>query len=465
MSDRASVEILPRPDLARLQVERLRTLVTRAARVPLHRDRLAAARVGPDDVRTLDDLRRLPFTTKTDFRDTYPFGLLAAPMDEIVRIHASSGTTGKPTVVVTRAGTWRSGPRSWADAPRGGVRRGDVVQNAYGYGLFTGGLGFHYGAEALGAAVIPVSGGFTERQLVSLRDLGSTVLCCTPSYALHLAEAIEEAGLSIGGLRLRVGFFGAEPWTEAMRDAIEDRLHLMALNIYGLSEVTGPGVAVECPERQGMHVAEDHFLPEVVDPDTLQPVPPGTTGELVLTTLSKQGMPLLRYRTRDLTTLDPDSVPLRADIGAHRSHHGTVRRHAHHPGGQRLSLADRARHPPGAGARAALPPGGPSGAPLDTLEVQRGRAAGRDDGRGSGPQRRSPPASVVGSSRLSASRPRSASWRRRRSSAAPARPSASSIFGHKGHEVRRRSPGWRVRFVNRRRSSGFAGSSQSSART
>jgi phenylacetate-CoA ligase len=187
----------------------------------------------------------------------------------------------------------------------GGVRPGDVVQNAYGYGLFTGGLGFHYGAEAVGAAVIPVSGGFTERQLVAFQDLGSTVLCCTPSYALHLAEAIEEAGVAMDALRLRVGFFGAEPWTEAMRIAIEKRLRLMALNIYGLSEVTGPGVAVECRERQGMHLAEDHFLPEIVDPKTLEPVPPGTTGELVLTTLSKEGMPLLRYRTRDLTTLDP----------------------------------------------------------------------------------------------------------------------------------------------------------------
>jgi phenylacetate-CoA ligase len=189
------------------------------------------------------------------------------------------------------------------------VRPGDVVQNAYGYGLFTGGLGFHYGAEAVGAAVIPMSGGFTERQLVSLQDLGVTVLCCTPSYALHLAEAIEEGGIRLEDLRLRVGFFGAEPWTEAMRDAIQTHLRLMALNVYGLSEVTGPGVAVECPERRGMHVAEDHFLPEVVDPDTLEPVPAGTTGELVFTTLSKQGMPLIRYRTRDLTALDPAPCP------------------------------------------------------------------------------------------------------------------------------------------------------------
>ena len=306
MSDVTTIERLPRSDLTRLQVERLRALLERAARVPLHRERLAAAKVGPGEIRSLDDLRRLPFTTKADFRATYPFGLLAVPMDQIVRIHASSGTTGKPAVVAYTRGDLDVWTEVMSRTLRaGGVRPGDVVQNAYGYGLFTGGLGFHYGAEAVGAAVIPVSGGFTERQLVAFQDLGSTVLCCTPSYALHLAEAIEEAGVAMDTLRLRVGFFGAEPWTEAMRTAIEKRLRLMALNIYGLSEVTGPGVAVECPERQGMHLAEDHFLPEIVDPKTLEPVPPGTTGELVLTTLSKEGMPLLRYRTRDLTTLDP----------------------------------------------------------------------------------------------------------------------------------------------------------------
>ena len=306
MSDVTTIERLPRSDLTRLQLERLRALLERAARVPLHRERLAAAKVGPGDIRALDDLRRLPFTTKADFRDTYPFGLLAVPMDQIVRIHASSGTTGKPAVVAYTRGDLDVWTEVMSRTLRaGGVRPGDVVQNAYGYGLFTGGLGFHYGAEAVGAAVIPVSGGFTERQLVAFQDLGSTVLCCTPSYALHLAEAIEEAGVAMETLRLRVGFFGAEPWTEAMRTAIEKRLRLMALNIYGLSEITGPGVAVECAERQGMHIAEDHFLPEIVDPKTLEPLPPGTTGELVLTTLSKEGMPLLRYRTRDLTTLDP----------------------------------------------------------------------------------------------------------------------------------------------------------------
>jgi phenylacetate-CoA ligase len=304
------IETLPRAELTALQLERLRALLTRVSRVPLHRDRLAAAGVRADAVRSLEDLGRLPFTTKADFRDTYPFGLLATPMDDVVRIHASSGTTGKPTVVAYTRGDLDVWTEVMARTLRaGGVHRGDIVQNAYGYGLFTGGLGFHYGAEAVGAAVIPTSGGFTDRQLLALRDLASTVLCCTPSYALHLAEAIEEAGLRRADLRLRVGFFGAEPWTEAMRDAIQSRLSLMALNIYGLSEVTGPGVAVECAERRGMHVAEDHFLPEVVDPDTLEPVPAGTTGELVFTTLTKQGMPLIRYRTRDLTTLDPTPCP------------------------------------------------------------------------------------------------------------------------------------------------------------
>jgi phenylacetate-CoA ligase len=306
VTDGTLVDRLPRADLERLQRERLRVLVAQAVRVPLHRDRLAAAGLTPDRIRTLEDLRRLPFTTKADFRDTYPFGLLAVPMEEVVRIHASSGTTGKPTVVAYTRHDLDVWTEVMARTLRtGGVHRGDVVQNAYGYGLFTGGLGFHYGAEAVGAAIIPVSGGFTDRQILALKDLGSTVLCCTPSYALHLAEAIEEVGLPAEDVRLRVGFFGAEPWTEAMRSAIESRLRLMALNVYGLSEITGPGVAVECAERAGMHVAEDHFLPEVVDPSTLEPVPPGTTGELVLTTLSKEGMPLIRYRTRDLTALDP----------------------------------------------------------------------------------------------------------------------------------------------------------------
>jgi phenylacetate-CoA ligase len=306
MKDLTAVERLRRPELERLQLARLQKTVARAAaRVPLYRERLRKAGIASRDVRSLDDLRRLPFTTKADFRDAYPFGLLAVPMEQIVRIHASSGTTGKPTVVAYT----RRDLDTWSDVMArtvmaGGVGPGDVVHNAYGYGLFTGGLGFHYGAERVGAAVIPISGGFTDRQLMALQDFGSTVLCSTPSYALYLAEALDEAGVDARSLRLRVGFFGAEPWTEGMRQALETRLNLMALNIYGLSEVIGPGVSVECPERAGMHVAEDHFLPEVVDPVTLEAVPAGRTGELVFTTLTKEALPLLRYRTRDLTTLD-----------------------------------------------------------------------------------------------------------------------------------------------------------------
>jgi len=308
MTEPVDVERLERRELERLQLERLRAVVARVAdRVPRYRDRLRAAGVSPADVRSLDDLQRLPFTEKSDFRDTYPYGLLAVPLDRVVRVHASSGTTGKPTVVAyTRADI-----ELWTEVMArtlraGGVGPGDVLHNAYGYGLFTGGLGFHYGGERVGAAVVPISGGFTERQVMALADLGATVLCCTPSYALHLAEAIEEAGVSPKDLALRVGFFGAEPWTEAMRAAIETRLDLMALNIYGLSEVIGPGVSVECPERRGMHVAEDHFLPEIVDPATLEPAPPGTPGELVLTTLTKEALPVIRYRTRDVTWIDPE---------------------------------------------------------------------------------------------------------------------------------------------------------------
>jgi phenylacetate-CoA ligase len=299
---------LPRPELERLQLERLRRLVAWVGeRVPLYRERLAATGVAAADVRSLADVPRLPVTVKADFRDAYPYGLLAVPLASVVRLHASSGTTGKPTVVAYTRGDLETWTELMARTlAMGAVGPGDVVHNAYGYGLFTGGLGFHYGAERLGAAVVPLSGGFTERQLTALVDFGSTVLCCTPSYSLHLAEALEEAGIDRKDLRLRVGFFGAEPWTDRMRDAIEARLGLMALNVFGLSEVIGPGVAVECPERDGMHVAEDHFLAEIVDPDTLAPRPPGATGELVLTTLTKEALPVLRYRTRDLTALDPE---------------------------------------------------------------------------------------------------------------------------------------------------------------
>jgi phenylacetate-CoA ligase len=308
MNDLTTVERTPRADLSRLQLDRLRRLVAWVGdRVPFYQERLAAAGVKAADIRSFDDLRRLPFTVKNDFRDTYPFGLLAVPPEALIRIHASSGTTGKPTVVAYTRGDLDTWTEVMARTlMMGDVGRHDVVQNAYGYGLFTGGLGFHYGAERLGAAVIPISGGFTDRQLTALTDFGATVLCSTPSYALHLAEAIEDAGIRRKDLRLRVGFFGAEPWTEGMREAIEKRLNLVALNIYGLSEVIGPGVSVECPERRGMHLAEDHFLPEIVDPVTLEPVSPGTTGELVLTTLTKEALPVLRYRTRDLTAILPE---------------------------------------------------------------------------------------------------------------------------------------------------------------
>jgi phenylacetate-CoA ligase len=301
------VEKSHRTPLEAMQLARLRMLVTRMAEhVPLYRDRLQAAGVRAVDLRTLADVAALPFMTKTDFRDTYPYGLLAVPLDDVVRIHASSGTTGKPTVVAYTARDIELWTVIMARTLRaGGVGPADIVQNAYGYGLFTGGLGVHYGAERIGAAVIPISGGFTERQLMAFTDLGATVLCSTPSYAIYLAEAVEEAGIDPATLRLRVGFFGAEPWTDGMRAALEARLRLMALNIYGLSEVIGPGVSVECPERRGMHVAEDHFLPEIVDPVTLVPLPPGETGELVLTTLTKEALPVVRYRTRDLTFIDP----------------------------------------------------------------------------------------------------------------------------------------------------------------
>jgi phenylacetate-CoA ligase len=301
------IETATRAELEALQLERLRAVVERVARrVPLYRERLAAAGVRAEDVRSLEDLRRLPFMTKADFRDAYPYGLLAVPLEEVVRIHASSGTTGKPTVVAYTA----RDIEIWTEVMArtlgvAGVGPGDVVQNAYGYGLFTGGLGVHYGAERVGAAVIPISGGFTDRQLMAFTDLGASVLCCTPSYALYLAEALEEAGIDAKTLRLRVGFFGAEPWTEGMRQALEARLDLVALNIYGLSEVIGPGVSVECLERCGMHVAEDHFLPEIVDPQTLEPLPPGRAGEIVFTTLTKEALPVVRYRTRDIAVLDP----------------------------------------------------------------------------------------------------------------------------------------------------------------
>jgi phenylacetate-CoA ligase len=301
-------EAMPRADLAALQIERLRRLIARVyARVPFYRQEFDRAGVRPDQVRSLDDLRRLPFTRKADLRDHYPFGLFAVPLEQVVRVHASSGTTGKPTVV----GYTRADLGVWAEVcarclAASGASRGDMFHNAYGYGLFTGGLGMHYGAELMGLVVVPVSGGNTERQLLLLQDFRPRVIACTPSYLLTLAEAAAARGIDPHGLALRAAVLGAEPWTEAMRRQIERALPLKAVNIYGLSEVIGPGVSNECVEAQrGSHVFEDHFLVEAIDPRSGEPVAPGDTGELVFTTLTKEALPVIRYRSGDLASLDP----------------------------------------------------------------------------------------------------------------------------------------------------------------
>ena len=273
--------------------------------VPFYRSRLQETGVTPEDIRTIDDIRILPFTTKQDIRDNYPFGLQAAPQSEIIRIHASSGTTGDPTIV----GYTRKDISNWSECMARslisyGVTRDDIFSVAYGYGLFTGGLGVHYGVENLGAAVLPTSTGNTEKHVLLIRDLGVTGLACTPSYALHLAESMERMGISLDRIKLRVGVFGAEPWTENMRAEIESRLGIKAYNLYGLSEIMGPCVSYECSAQHNSHINEDHYLPEIIDPATLEPLPYGRQGELVFTTLTKEGMPLLRYRTRDLTSLE-----------------------------------------------------------------------------------------------------------------------------------------------------------------
>ncbi len=304
-------ETLARTRMTALQLERFRATLARVyERVPLYRERLTQARVVPDAVTCLEDLPRLPFTWKADLREHYPFGLFAVPRTEVARLHASSGTRGKPTVVgYTRQDlqVWREVmARSLAAA---GARPGDMLHVAYGYGLFTGGLGFHDGAEHMGLTVVPVSSGSTLRQLLLLQDFRPQGLACTPSFALHIGESLREQGVDAKTLGLRYGLFGAEPWSEALRTQIEALLGLTAVDFYGLSEVIGPGVAVECAEvRRGLHVSEDHFLPEVVDADGL-PLPPGAEGELVLTTLTKEALPVLRYRTGDVTSLDPEPCP------------------------------------------------------------------------------------------------------------------------------------------------------------
>jgi phenylacetate-CoA ligase len=303
----SATDYTPVEQLRDLQLRRLQATVTRTwQQVGLFRSRMEERGLKPEDIRSLDDIEKLPFSMKSDLRDTYPFGLFASPMKDVVRLHASSGTTGKPIVVAYTqedVDMWTSVMvRCLAGC---GLHRGDIVQIAFGYGLFTGGLGYHYGAEGLGAAVIPASGGNAARQIMLMKDFGVTAMCCTPTYFLHLIDRAAEMGVDLRGLPLRVGFFGAEPWTESMRKHIEDRSNLEAFDLYGLSEIIGPGVGCECRKRDGVHIIEDHFYPEIVDSDTGKTLPDGVEGELVLTTLSKQAMPMIRYRTRDITAILP----------------------------------------------------------------------------------------------------------------------------------------------------------------
>jgi len=300
------METMPREELQKLQLKRMQETMERVYnKVPLYKKLFDEAGVKPADVKSLEHLAKFPFTVKQNLRDNYPFGPFAMPLDEVTQIHATSGTTGKMTVT----GYTDNDMKVWAEVmarvyAAGGTKKGDIIHNAYGYGLFTGGLGFHLGAHEVGATVVPVSGGLTKRQVTIMQDFGCTVLVCTPSYALVLAEAIEEAGLDTKkDLKLRIGFFGAEPWTDKMREEIQERLDLEAFDIFGLAEIIGPGVSVECPAHNGMHIAEDHFYPEIIDPDTGEPLPHGTPGELVFTTLTKEASPLVRYRTRDRCVL------------------------------------------------------------------------------------------------------------------------------------------------------------------
>jgi len=298
---------MKREDLEKLQEERLKKLVKYVYdRVPFYKKKFDQAGVKPEDIKSLEDISKLPFTTKDDLRDNYPYGLFAVPMKEIIRIHASSGTTGKMTVV----GYTRPDIETWADLIArsitmvGGTRE-DIIHNAYGYGLFTGGLGIHFGAEKLGATVIPVSGGNSQRQIKIMQDFGATILTCTPSYALNLAETAKEMGVDLKKMKLKAGIFGAEPWSDNMRRDIEKLYGIDAVDIYGLSEIMGPGVACECLEKNGLHIFEDHFIPEIIDTKTGKAVPDGEKGELVFTTITKEGIPLIRYRTKDITRIIP----------------------------------------------------------------------------------------------------------------------------------------------------------------
>ena len=302
-------ETLSREELKKLQLERMKKLIEWVYyRVPFYKKRLDDAGVTPDNFNSLEDIQKIPFTTKDDLRDNYPFGLFAEPLENVVRIHASSGTTGKPTVV----GYTKEDINTWAEVmartlAAGGATSKDIVQNAYGYGLFTGGLGLHYGAEKLGATVIPISGGNSQKQIMLLQDFGSTVLSATPSYTLNLNEVANDMGVSIRDLPLKLGVFGAEPWSENMRKEIEDELGIDAIDIYGLSEIIGPGVASECVEaKDGLHIFEDHFLVEIINPESGEVLPDGEKGEVVFTTMTKKAFPLLRYRTKDITWLNTE---------------------------------------------------------------------------------------------------------------------------------------------------------------
>jgi phenylacetate-CoA ligase len=302
-------ETMPREALEAIQLRRLQSVVARVYNtVPFYKKSFDEAGIKPDSISTLDDLRKLPFTYKDNLRDNYPFGMFTVPMDNVVRIHASSGTTGKPTVV----GYTARDIQTWSELMArtlmaGGATKGDMIHNAYGYGLFTGGLGFHYGAEKLGASVIPISGGNTKRQVMIMKDFAPTILACTPSYALLIAEVAEEMGVDFRELHFKAGIFGAEPWSEKMRGEIEKKLNLKAMDIYGLSEIIGPGVSVECIEAQnGLHIFEDHFIPEIIDPDSEEVLPYNTPGELVFTTITKEAFPVIRYRTRDISILYPE---------------------------------------------------------------------------------------------------------------------------------------------------------------
>lgn len=295
----------------RIQLKRLQDTVKRAyENVPYYHKRFEELGIEPEDIESLEDIKKLPFTTKQDLREAYPFGMFAVPDDDIIEVHTSSGTTGKPTV----SGYTQKDINLWSEVmaralTMAGATKKDRIQNCYGYGLFTGGLGVHYGAQRIGATVIPISAGNTKRQIEIMQDFETTILTCTPSYALYLSEVLQKENVKIDNLKLKAGVFGAEMWTEEMRDAIEERLGLTALNIYGLTEIIGPGVAMECQEKNGLHIFEDHFYPEIINPETLETLPPGEKGELVLTTLTREAMPIIRFRTRDITTLKKGECP------------------------------------------------------------------------------------------------------------------------------------------------------------